>query len=51
MRGKPVEGLEGRRQIEENAMNEHTDRAQDRITITASRGFRACGKAHSETKG
>ena len=25
-----AEGLEGRRRIEENAMDEHTDRAQDR---------------------
>jgi hypothetical protein len=50
-RGKPTEGLEGRRRIEENAMNQHTDRTQDRITITASRGLPGVRQAAQRDRG
>ena len=39
-RGKPAEELEGRRWIQENAMNRQTDRAQYRTTVYTA--FRAC---------
>jgi hypothetical protein len=51
LRGKLAEGLEGRRQIRENAMKEHTDRTQDRITITASRGLQGVREAAQRDKG
>ncbi len=46
---KPAEGLEGRRRIKENAMNEHTSRTQDREI--ASRGLQGVREAAQRNKG
>ena len=50
-RGEPAEEPEGRRQIEENAMKEHTDRTQDRTTITVSKGLQGVREAAQRDKG
>src|ERR1035441_7859815 len=48
-KGRPAEGLEGRRLIKENAMDEHTNRTRDREIV--SRGLQGVREAAQRDKG